>query len=105
MSKAPTPDQILEEIWGRVPETVHQLRLGLDNVYGQSPMPKLYSMQAMAMVMGSAAVGLMIGVEGSDGTEPIETARLIGFTELPDLVATLRAAADVFESAYRKGSN
>lgn len=105
MSEAPTPDQILEAIWDRTPEAVHQLRLGLDHVYGQSPMPKLYSMQAMALVMASAASGLMIGVEGSDGTDPIPTAKLIGFTELPDLVASLRAAADIFESAYRKGSN
>ncbi len=98
-------EDAMQGVWDRASEEVHQIRLGLGNVVGNSPYPKLISAQAMALVMVSMAEGLRIAADGSDGMDPIAPAELGGFEAIPDLVTALRMAADVFHEVHERGKS
>lgn len=100
-----TRDEEVDAVWIRAPELVHQIRLGLSNVIGQSPYPKLASAQAMALVLVSMAEGLRIAAEGTDGEAPIAPSSLDGFEAIPDIVTALRASADVLHEVHEKGKS
>lgn len=88
----------IAEVWNRVGGDVDQLAdaitLSLDN----PAIPMLYRVMAMAKVCGTVGEGLA-GLAAEDGAESIGLIHRADM--LPDIVITLRAAADLFEDANR----